>query len=755
MFDGMPEQFYQFLAAATTTSRTAPTNITATTAATVGSLPLPLSFSLHHHAAAAAAASFPTYSPSPPPPQPTFDPPYHLMHHHHHHAHHSQYFSRNEVVVKDETTLNHPPPSALPSSLQDASETQISSSMMLLPEIPWSNDEMLALFRIRSSMDNTWFPDFIWENVSRKLAEIGFKRSAEKCKEKFEEETGSFNSSIINNNCSNKNTTPSNNHYRLFGELEELCNNNTNNINDNKIDHGDDREQSPLPDQCDHPQTSCDHPKTSLSQGNLCRDDDNEDEDEDEEEDDLAEVEVDVTEGERLGDGDVGEDNTRNHDDNNSVEEEQSVDDSEKTEENTKKVMRKRKRQKKFELFKGFCEKIVSKMMAQQEELHCKILQDMVKRDEEKIAKEEAWKKQEFERLEKELEVRAHEQAVSGDRQAKILDFLKKFSTSSNILESQSLKEALEKLNKVSNITSSNSSILTQDSISAQLQPTSSCTTLDHNHTPLTHQSCPNIPTSSSNENLALLSPTRLDNSKLPPPLSSSSLDQASQNPNLLPSQNGSSTLRPSLVSSHKYSRLDHTSTNATDHIRDFKNLENQSGLKSDAGTGKDDTGRRWPRDEVLALINIRCSLFNNNGAGDTHHDGEGYSKGPLWERISQKMTELGYKRSAKRCKEKWENINKYFRKTKDLNKKRSIDSRTCPYYHQLSHLYSQGTLMSSTDRPVNLTGSPENKSMAFSGVQGNESSTCPANNGATNTMHATQGNQSGVVQVPGFDFEF
>uniref|UniRef100_A0A803KPS3 Myb-like domain-containing protein n=1 Tax=Chenopodium quinoa TaxID=63459 RepID=A0A803KPS3_CHEQI len=490
------------------------------------------------------------------------------------------FLTRNDVV-KDETLQLDP------TRLQDGGETQrssSSSSLMLLPEIPWSNDEMLALFRIRSSMDNTWFPDFIWENVSR-----------------------------------------------LFGELEELCNNNnTNNINVDHDDGGDDHQKGSLPDQCERDHT----------------------------------------------------------------------------------------------LETWFCEKIVSKMMAQQEELHCKIIRDMVKRDEEKISKEEAWKKQEFERLEKELEARAHEQAVSGDRQTKILGFLKKFSTSSsNFLDSQSFKEALEKLNKVPKMTSSNSSILTQDSISVQLQPTSSCTT----HNPLVN----NIPSSSSNENLAL------DNSKSTLPLKPSSLDH--QNPNPLPSHQNESLKIPSLVSSRKFSRSDHPSTNAADHITNIKALENNKsgGLKSVVGNNgnKDDTGRRWPRDEVLALINIRCSLFNNNG-GDTHHDTETYSKGPLWERISQKMTELGYKRSAKRCKEKWENINKYFRKTKDLNKKRSVDSRTCPYYHQLSHLYSQGSLVGPTDRPTNHPGSPENRSMAMSGQsQGNGSSTPPANNGATNTM--------------------
>lgn len=31
---------------------------------------------------------------------------------------------------------------------------------------PWSNDEVLALLKLRSSME-IWFPDFTWEHVSR------------------------------------------------------------------------------------------------------------------------------------------------------------------------------------------------------------------------------------------------------------------------------------------------------------------------------------------------------------------------------------------------------------------------------------------------------------------------------------------------------------------------------------------------------------------------------------------------------------
>nr|GMD50229.1 trihelix transcription factor GT-2-like [Ipomoea batatas] len=89
----------------------------------------------------------------------------------------------------------------------------------------------------------------------------------------------------------------------------------------------------------------------------------------------------------------------------------------------------------------------------------------------------------------------------------------------------------------------------------------------------------------------------------------------------------------------------------------------------------------RWPKPEVQALIDLRTSMdmkYQENGP-----------KGPLWEEISAAMRRLGYNRNPKRCKEKWENINKYFKKVKESNKKRPEDSKTCPYFHQLEALYS------------------------------------------------------------------
>ena len=64
----------------------------------------------------------------------------------------------------------------------------------------------------------------------------------------------------------------------------------------------------------------------------------------------------------------------------------------------------------------------------------------------------------------------------------------------------------------------------------------------------------------------------------------------------------------------------------------------------------------RWPKEEVEALIRLRTNV-------DVDYEGNNGTKGPLWEEISLAMKKLGYDRSAEKCKEKWENINKYFKR--------------------------------------------------------------------------------------------
>ncbi|KAK2394349.1 trihelix transcription factor DF1 [Trifolium repens] len=97
-----------------------------------------------------------------------------------------------------------------------------------------------------------------------------------------------------------------------------------------------------------------------------------------------------------------------------------------------------------------------------------------------------------------------------------------------------------------------------------------------------------------------------------------------------------------------------------------------------------DTSNNRWPDVEVQALITVRTSLEHKFG-----HMG---SKGSIWEEISDAMRDMGYNRSAKKCKEKWENINKYYKRTVGSGKKRPLNSKTCPYFDELDNLYRNGS---------------------------------------------------------------
>ncbi|XP_071722556.1 trihelix transcription factor GT-2-like [Rutidosis leptorrhynchoides] len=118
-----------------------------------------------------------------------------------------------------------------------------------------------------------------------------------------------------------------------------------------------------------------------------------------------------------------------------------------------------------------------------------------------------------------------------------------------------------------------------------------------------------------------------------------------------------------------------------------------QQQLRDLTSSSADQMNKRWPDAEIQALITLRASLeqkFRQMGP-----------KPSIWDEISVGMQNMGYNRTAKKCKEKWENINKYFRKTVENGKKPHENGKTCPYFHELSMLYKNGVLSGS---PLNHT---------------------------------------------------
>ncbi|EXC19898.1 Trihelix transcription factor GT-2 [Morus notabilis] len=285
---------------------------------------------------------------------------------------------------------------------------------------------------------------------------------------------------------------------------------------------------------------------------------------------------------------------------------------------------RKRKRK-----WKDFFERLMKEVIHRQEELQKRFLEAIEKREHDRMVREEAWRMQEMTRINREREILAQERSMAAAKDAAVMAFLQKISDQQNI---------------------PNISI--------------------PNPTPTPTPAPPPPPPSSGQNNTTSITPV----------ISIQTLQPSAPAPAvLIPAP---TPVAPVSVSA-PMSQL------ATiDVPKPDNNNNNNNALATTtpmtAGMGGASSSR-WPKVEVHALIKLRTDLdakYQDNGP-----------KGPLWEEISEAMKRVGYNRSAKRCKEKWENINKYFKKVKESNKRRPEDSKTCPYFHQLDALYREKSM--------------------------------------------------------------
>ncbi|KAF5750478.1 putative Duplicated homeodomain-like superfamily protein [Tripterygium wilfordii] len=107
---------------------------------------------------------------------------------------------------------------------------------------------------------------------------------------------------------------------------------------------------------------------------------------------------------------------------------------------------------------------------------------------------------------------------------------------------------------------------------------------------------------------------------------------------------------------------------------------------------GGDGGNGRWPRQETLTLLEIRSRLDSKFK--------EANQKGPLWDEVSRIMSEEhGYQRSGKKCREKFENLYKYYKKTKEGKAGRQ-DGKHYRFFRQLEALYGD-TSTSNTATPT------------------------------------------------------
>lgn len=486
----------------------------------------------------------------------------------------------------------------------------------------WPRQETLALLRIRSDMD-TVFRDAsvkgpLWDEVSRKLAELGYHRSAKKCKEKFENVYKYHKRTKDGRGGKSDGKT-----YRFFDQLEAL-----DHFHTNPSTH----QHQPQPQNISKPpQISAPTPLQAVS---------------------TATVSLPITDAtmSQVVNTNLGiphatvpsipipqnniattfpsnpsttfQPSTTNPTSTNPLPSFANISAdllsnsmgssySTSSEDTTEEGSRKRKRK-----WKDFFERIMKKVTEKQEDLQKRFLEVIEKREQERVVREEAWRAQEMQRINKEREMLAQERSITAAKDAAVMSFLQK------IAEQQNLGQALHNINIVQPPPPPQQ---TQQPPQRSVAPT---------------------PTPA-------VVPTSVVQVNIPPPAQPP--PAAKLGPTIVPQQQ-----QQQLVTNMEIVKVDN-------------NGETFMGGMSSS---------RWPKVEVQALINLRTSMDNKYQ--------ENGPKGPLWEEISLAMKNLGYNRNAKRCKEKWENINKYFKKVKESNKKRPEDSKTCPYFHQLDALYKE-----------------------------------------------------------------
>ncbi|XP_062074767.1 trihelix transcription factor GTL1 isoform X2 [Humulus lupulus] len=507
----------------------------------------------------------------------------------------------------------------------------------------WPRQETLALLRIRSEMD-TVFRDAslkgpLWEDVSRKLAELGYNRSGKKCKEKFENVHKYYKRTKEGRAGRQDGKT-----YKFFTELEALhattaiatatataapqpphhlppppslgvgisnpmpISSFPANINITPPTYSTMPPTStPAPPPSQQPITAAPVAAISFSSNSSSSSPGSED-DEDDDDDD-------VFEGGPSNPAVVGSSRKRKRD------------------------WSSRHGASTMEFF----ENLMKQVMQKQEAMQQRFLEVIEKREQDRMIRDEAWKRQEMARLSREHELMAQERTISASRDAAIISFLQKITGQTIHLPDPPPPPP----------------------------PLNTTTGINPNVT--IHVPTPTVPPPA---------PAPVVAAAVPPVITQQHHDQ-----------------QQLVIERRQSPSADRYQTPSRSISQQPQQQQPQQQQQDQTFTGGA-ASSRWPKPEVLALIKLRSGLESKYQ--------EAGPKGPLWEEISAEMQRMGYKRSPKRCKEKWENINKYFKKVKESNKQRPEDAKTCPYFHELDALYRKKIIGSGSITPAAQLPQPQ-----------------------------------------------
>ncbi|XP_074575245.1 trihelix transcription factor GTL1-like isoform X2 [Curcuma longa] len=535
----------------------------------------------------------------------------------------------------------------------------------------WPKQETLALLKIRSEMDAAFrdatFKGPLWEEISRKLAELGYKRSAKKCKEKFENVHKYYKRTKEGRAGRQDGKT-----YRFFTQLEALH---------GRSGGGDAATATAIaapPITAEPPATfsfttplmsapppaatriqpfpfSAAAPPLVATPTRL-----------------VPEI------GQQRLSSSAGisfSSNSSFSSSSDSDSEEEMAEAGGNAEERKRKrgsIGRPARRQ-----MRAFFEGLMRQVMERQEAMQQRFLEAIEKREHERMKREEAWLLQEMARLSREQELLVQERAMAASRDAAVISYLQK---------------------------------ITGQPITLPTMPSAPTLPLVTSVVPLTSLPSHNPPPA----------PPPPSNPPQPPP--SLQKHEAAQRPT------------PITIQTSPASQLTPISS------------EPQEGRgPGSGGFDAPSSSSRWPKAEVHALIKLRSELESRYQ--------EAGPKGPLWEEISASMQRLGYNRNSKRCKEKWENINKYFKKVKESNKKRQEDSKTCPYFDQLDALYRRKQIGSAAGSSRSLAAQQQQEHLDTNPTKEHSPlqlhSPAPQDHGKNEKTNDGNSDTGGAVQIP------
>lgn len=481
----------------------------------------------------------------------------------------------------------------------------------------WPRQETLALLKIRSEMDlafrDSSLKGPLWEDISRKMAELGYHRNGKKCKEKFENVYKYHKRTKEGRSSKADGKT-----YRFFDQLQAL-----------ETIGGAPPHQPPPPSSVQLPPPSRPSPQpmvtmavpiqvvqathTPSPQQNI-----------------LSPHQHQITVSSTPQNTNVSFNNPFTSPFpppsqppvaamppsflSNSPSSSSSTSSDEEIE---RRGDRKRK-------YKDFFQSLMQTVVEKQEDLQRKFLETLEKRERDRLIREEAWRVQEMARLKNEHDLLVQERSMAAERESALISILQKMTQNQQIPNQEK---------------------------------------------PLPRTPAPSPPAAVVKQS-----------TPPPPPIAVAVVKQSLPPP-------PAHVVEPPLA----------TPVIAPQPIRAVENSprqeSNNNGGAMEIFNASSATSSRWPKAEIDALINLRTYLDNKYQ--------ENGPKGPLWEEISAEMKKLGYNRNAKRCKEKWENINKYYKKVKESNKKRPEDSKTCPYFHQLDALYKEKEKSGKPENPL------------------------------------------------------